>query len=300
LKKGNQGTKPFIVVDCSTVAYAALYSYGHLSYGNEPTGIIFGFLSKLLIIAEKFETNRFVFCWDSKWTHRENDYPGYKEKRHSRQADLSPEDIQMFKSLDDQRNIIRKNILPYMGFRNNFVRPGYEADDLLAIWVRKLSSRFKVIMVTTDQDMYQCLDCCDIFSPQKKRLFTNQDLLREYNISACQWSLAKAIGGCSGDEVVGIYGAADPKSPKSKALKYLRGELTKGKIFDRIECEEGKAIIKKNLPIVTTPYRADEMKRMILRRDKLDKQKFINIFEQYDLRSFLKPEKFAKWKSLFL
>jgi len=245
-----------------------------------------------------FNTNQFVFCWDSIWTHRENDYEGYKEKRHSKEP--SPEDIVMFRSLDDQRKVLRKEVLPYMGFKNSFVRPGYEADDLVAIWSRKLSKWYDVILVTTDQDMFQCLDCCDIYEPRKKKVFTHEDLKKEFGIDSCQWPMAKAIGGCSGDEVIGIKGVSDPKNKSSLSLKYLTGKLTKGVVYERITCDEGKAIIEKNLPIVTTPYREDEMKRMLFRRDKLDKQRFMNIFEQYDFQSFLKPEKWAKWKSLFL
>lgn len=291
-------TNKYIVVDCSTLAYAALYSYGHLSYGNEPTGVIFGFLSKLLQTAEHFNTNQFIFCWDSKWTHRENDYKGYKEKRHSK--DMSPEDIVMLKSLNSQREVIRKEVLPYMGFKNNFMRPGYEGDDLLAIWARKLSKRYYVVMLANDADMYQCLDCCDMYDPRKKKLFTHNHLKEKFKIDACNWAYAKAIGGCSGDEVKGIQGVSDPKSPTSKALKYIRGEIKKGIILERIESKEGQSIIEKNLPIVTTPYREKEMDRMILRRDKLKKQKFVNIFEQYAMYSFLKPERWGKWKQYFL
>lgn len=299
MKSQTERSDTKIVVDCSTLAYAAYYSYGHLAYNREPTGVIFGFLSKVLLIAEKFDTNQFAFCWDSKTPlHRENDYDGYKEKRRSKQKEMSKEEIAAFMSIREQREELRVDVLPRLGFKNSFIADGFEADDLLAVYSRKLSKRFPVIMVTTDADMYQCLDCCDIFNPQTKKTFTKEQLKKDFCISPDLWAMAKAIGGCDGDGVSGIVGVADPKKNTSKGLKYLNGKLTKGVIFDRIESEDGQATIKKNLPIVTTPYREEDLPRMILRRDQFAVGKFISVFEQYGFNSFLK--KIDKWKESFL
>jgi len=63
---------------------------------------------------------------------------------------------------------------------------------------------------------------------------------------------------------------------------------------------EGQEIIKKNLPIVTTPYSPEKLDKMIIRRNKLKKMNFITIFEDYNFMSFLKTEKLSKWKEYFL
>jgi 5'-3' exonuclease len=292
--------KTIVVVDCSTLAYAAFYSYGHLTYGDKQTGVIFGFLQKIIQIAERFNTNRFIFCWDSSWTFREKDYDGYKEKRHNKRDEMTPDEIEAQLSVVMQREKLRAEVLPAMGFRNSFIFDGYEADDLLAIYSRKLSRFGPVVMVTTDMDMYQCLDCCDIYNPRDKKVFTHCELLEKFGVDACQWPMAKAIGGCDSDGVVGIFGASDPKKPTSKALKYIKGDLCKGKIYDRIKSKEGQKTIKKNLPIVTTPYRPEEFKRMILRRDQFTSMKLITVFEKYGLNSFLKAEKLNLWKEYFI
>ena len=112
--------------------------------------------------------------------------------------------------------------------------------------------------------------------------------------------MAKAIGGCSTDNVEGIQGVSDPKKKTSKALKYLRGEITKGIIYDRITSKEGEAIINRNLPIVTVPYREDVMKRMIRRRDNFSRKKFVRVFNEYHFRSFLKPDYMKRWERAFL
>jgi len=295
--------KPIMVVDCSALAYSAFYSFGHLSYMGTDTGVIYGFLSKTLAIAEKFNSGNFVFCWDAKYTHRHKDYKGYKQKRQDKRKELSDSDLEARMSFLDQVEILRDDVLPSMGFKNNFYLKMYEADDLLAVWVRKLSCMGRnVIMVTSDQDMYQVLDCCDMLSlakGKKETLFTHKDLVKLYGVTAKQWAMAKAIGGCDSDGVKGIYGASDPKKPTSKALKFLNGQLTKGVIYDRISCRKGQRTIKRNLPIVTTPYREDLMPKMIIRRDKLALKKFIQTFENFGFRSFVEKEKLFKWKEYF-
>lgn len=293
--------KPVIVVDCSALAYAAFYAFGHLSYMGTETGVIYGFLSKILTIATKFKTNYFIFCWDARYTHRHKDYKDYKKKRQDKRKEMTESEMEARESFLEQVKMLREDIIPAMGFKNNFHRKMYEADDLLAVWSNKLSKEGrKVVMVTSDQDMYQMLGCCDIFSPSKNKLFTHKHLQKEYGIKADQWAKAKAIGGCDGDGVKGIYGAADPKKPTSKALKYLNGQLSRGIIFDRIESRKGRRTIKRNLPIVTTPYKPELMPKMIKRRDTLTVKKFILTFERFGFSSFIDRDKFFKWKDAFL
>jgi len=296
----NNPTKTSIVVDCSALAYAAFYAFGHLSYAGTDTGVIYGFLQRTLDLSRRFKSNDFIMCWDSEHTHRARDYKDYKKKRHDKRAEMSESELEARQSFLEQIVLLRDDVLPAMGFKNNYLCDLYEADDLLAYWVRRLHKQGKdVIMVTSDQDMYQVLDCCDMFSPSKKKLFTHKDLQEQYGITADQWAMAKAIGGCDGDNVVGITGAADPKKPTSKVLKYLTGQLTKGVIYDRIESDEGQKCIQKNLPIVTTPYKPELMPRMIRRRNRYDIKAFIRIFEYYGFRSFVNRDKLFQWKEHF-
>jgi 5'-3' exonuclease len=290
--------KPLLLIDCSALAYAAFFSFGALSNDSQPTGVLYGFVAKTLLLAETFKTNDFVFCFDSKWTYREKDYAGYKEKRHL-PSNHSDEEKAALESLFEQIQILRTSLLKEMGFENIFLIDGFEADDILAFWVSKMHGKRDIIMVTTDADMYQCLDQCSIYNPRSKKSFTEENLRETFGINACQWALAKAIGGCNSDGVSGIVGVSDPKSPSSKALKFLRGEMKDGKIYQKIISKEGQEIIKRNLPIVTVPYKAELMPKMILRRNRFSSMKFIKIFEKYNFQSFLKPEKLSKWKGLF-
>ena len=263
----------------------------------------YGFLSKVLQLAEKFKTNRFIFCWDSGMSYREIDYPHYKIGRRNKEKEWTPLEKEERDSLLFQTIATRKNALEVMGFRNNFIKPYYEADDLIAYWVRKLAKHYKkesIVAVSDDADMFQLLDDCIMYRPRVKKRFTSKILKRTYGVDPSQWARAKAIGGCSGDDVEGVEGVADPKSLTSKALKYLRGELTEGKVFDRIESNVSKKIIERNMSLVKIPYSKIPLPRMILRKDRLTRSGFLKVFDKHWFKSFLKKEQFARWKEAFL
>lgn len=297
-KSVSQDTKapaPILIIDGSVLVYQAFYSVGYLSYNGRATGVIYGFLRNILSLSKKFQTNDFIICWDSKSSHRKEIYPEYK-KRRRQNKEKTIEDKIAYDSLILQKKELAENILPAIGFNNNFEQEGFEGDDLLAYWVIKLKR--KKIMVTTDADMYQCLDYCTIWNPQKKKYFTKKHLIKEFGITPDKWAWAKAIGGCSGDEVQGIEGVSDPKKSTSKALKYIQNKLNKGIVLDRIKSDEGQKIIKRNLPLVTLPFKhgAHKLERMALRRNTFSRTKFLQAFDRLHFKSLLENDTFQYWE----
>jgi hypothetical protein len=271
---------------------------GTLSHGGRPTGVIYGFLRRILVYAEKFKTTDFVLCWDSGKSIREDFYPKYKEGRNKKRSESTDwekaERIEMIR----QVHKLRDEIIPYLGFKNSFVQTGFEADDLLAWWADKLNGR-EVILVTSDNDLYQCLsDNCCLYLPNKKTWFTCRNFIDIYKITPEQWAFAKAIGGCSGDGVIGIKGAADPKNnPNSLTLKYIRGELTKGVVYSRIE--DGDEVIARNMKLVELPCPIKQLKRMLKRRNKYSRKAFIKVFDEHRFISMLDNKQFHRWEKAF-
>jgi len=280
-----------IIVDCSGLAYTSFFALGNrLSYEDEQTGVIFSFLREVFKAATIFESNKFVFCWDSGRNKRKVIYPEYKVKRKKKEQ--TEEEINRREALYIQMNKLRLKVLPAMGFKNNFIKTGYEADDLIAQVVMDYPGN---IVISSDKDLFQLLNWCDL-SLDKKSLFTKKDFCELYGIGPERWAEAKSIGGCNSDDVIGIKGAADPaKSLKSKALCYMKGELTKGKIFDRIE--ENKELIARNLPVVSLPF--DDKIEIVLQEESFDLDDWVDVFDKYSFKSFLNKEYFTKLKKNF-
>ena len=275
-----------LIIDCNNICYKSFFTTGGLKYEEEDIGIIFGFMSELLFLAKKFEARDFIFCWDSKKSYRKLIYPEYKVNR----KDKSPEELKSLSIAYRQFDLLRKEILPYLGFNNNFIQAGYEADDLMAYISKQLSDKDKYnIIVSSDNDMLQCMNKFTTIWNGKNRA-TPDSFIEESKTSHYNWIDVKARAGCSSDNVKGIEGVGE-----LTATKYMRGMIGKGKIFDRIESKEGREIIKRNRKLIELPYKGLKLINIELKKDKLNEEKFYTLFMKYGFRSFLEKERFKEW-----
>ena len=283
-----------LLVDCSCVCYKALWTTIGLSHDEKPVGVIFGFIKQILTLAKKFETNKFVFCWDHRNSYRKLEYPSYKG---SRRKDLTEEQQADFKIAFGQFDEIRELLLPVMGFANNFQQSGYEADDLIAHIAFRIPD--DTVIVSTDNDLLQLIHH-DRFCPVKIYNYkgvTDEAEFRKawFDLDPIKWARVKAIAGCNSDEVKGIVGVGE-----TTAAKYLMG-MARGKGLEKIESEEGKAIAYRNMSLVELPYvnGLKPIKITELGEDSLSIEKFKAIFGQYGFKSLLREDEVIRWTRSF-
>jgi hypothetical protein len=276
---------------------------GDLDYREKKTGVIFGFLSQIFHIADKYQSNKIVFCWDSKKSLRKQIFPEYKIKR---QKEKTPEEQADLAIMRVQLAEVRDDVLPSMGFSNILRKSGYEADDLLAdlvlngkypdSWIKE--SPIARILVSSDRDLYQLLrEGVSIHSLKYKKPYTEKLFRRNYRIAPIQWPLAKAIGGCDSDEVPGIPGFADPaKSPNGRTLQYIRGKLSAA-LTNRLESSVSREIIERNKRLVKLPFTSGIAPQ--IKEDRLRRKAFIHIFDKYGFESFLRRDAIANIERIF-
>jgi 5'-3' exonuclease len=293
----NEDGKTYILIDSNALAWAAYYTTGGLSYGGQNTGVIYGFLKSFIQIADKLKSPDIIFCWDQGNSFRMVNYDNYKISRREKYLKASPEEKADHEDFLLQRKQLANVILYHIGLKNSFSFENYEGDDLIGKLVNQLGG--KKIIVTSDNDMFQLLDRADIYLIKQKKLFTEKHFIKKYGIHPDQWVMAKAIGGCSGDDIEGIEGIGDPKNPSSKALKYLRGELPNGKIMDKIKSKKCKLIIERNIPLVTVPYMEDIMPEMKIKKNTVTKKKLLRVFDQFRMVSLMEKENLSKWERVF-
>jgi len=290
-----------VIADVHSIGYAVFHAMGELDYHGIRTGVIYGFFYQLLTLATKFNTSQFVFCWDSRKSIRKLLYKGYKQRPKNNSKELTTGEVLDREAFYKQLGDIRKTWLPKLGFHNNFLYAGLEADDTIVLVLKNgvyprewINTHW--IIVSTDRDLYQLL-APNVSIYANKELFTYQKFIQKYGIYPKYWNRAKALGGCNSDTVEGIPGIADPaKSENSRALQYLRGEL-KGAYLERIECEEGKRIYKRNLKLVTLPI--VRFLQPTMRYDTFKLDDFVDMFDTLDFRSFFKEDTFSKWIHYF-
>lgn len=293
--------KPTLVLDCSAVCYAAYYKLGNLSYGQQATGVIYGFFETIRMLADKYNTNDFVFCWDSDKSIRRDRYPWYKDRKTAENKKTEAERKALFRARN-QFKVLQKKIIPALGFVNSFQQEGYESDDLIARTVKGNEARF--IIVSNDEDLYQLFDYADIHNIRSKMKLTKHWFRREYGIEPSQWVDVKSIGGCQSDTVPGIPYTSDNGSLKhvgpTAALAFVRKTMANNKKKALILSMEGRKAIERNRWLVELPI-LGTMSVSLAYPDDYDVSltQFIAICEEYGMHSFLKRENLDWWKSTF-
>ena len=125
----------YILIDSNNLAWIAHHSTGDLSNNEKRVGVIYGFMRFIYQYTELFESNKFIFLFDSRASKRKKIYPKYKEKRRKK---LTSDEYLDRKICFEQITDLRLSVLPKLGFRNVYWQPGYEADDLIAYFANKL------------------------------------------------------------------------------------------------------------------------------------------------------------------
>ncbi len=239
---------PLLVLDCHYLAHRAFHTTGRLSFDGKPTGVAFGFFRSVAVLRDEFQTDRIAFCFEHPHLFRRDIYPAYKCRRRNKKRTV--QEAKALAGLALQISELRKNHLPWIGFKNIFQSYGMESDDLMAaVAFDPLRRSEQVILVTGDSDLYQCLrEGVIIYSPQKKKILTEKWFIDKYGVLPKEWAKVKAITGCPTDEVEGIKGVGEVT-----ALRFLRDELEESsKVVRTIRAN--LSIVHRNKALVKLPY----------------------------------------------
>jgi len=253
---------------------------GKLRYEDSATGVIYGFLKQIPHLQEMFNTERVVFCWDSIHSKRQKIFPNYKKKRTDRYKELDEDEVKFEKEFRYQMKQLRKIYLKKIGYRNVFMQKGYEGDDIMASICKRLPEYDSAILVTSDHDMYQCLQYnISIYNGTSFPIMTNQLFKKKFGLSSNDWCIVKALAGCSTDEVPGIKGVGE-----KTAIKYLKGELKPtSKIYKKMQTPESKKIYERNRKLVFLPMKGT--KEFVLREDRISQKGWEEVVDALGMKS---------------
>jgi len=273
-----------LIIDCSQLGHASLHTMSNLSYEEKKTGVLYGFLLQIFKLAKGFDTNEFVFCWDSRKSYRKDFFSEYKGDRDKKER--TPEEEFDFKHFKVQMGMLRDKILPMMGFKNNFIKTGLEADDLIAYAVKELPG---CVVVSNDSDLYQLLGFCEMYHISTKVRFCARDLMNKYKVSPADWVGILAIAGTH-NNVPGVLGAGIVK-----AINYLKNDLPDGVVKDRIKASG--ELIERNRKLIKLPYVEGGLNINFGERFRMDD--WLDVFDRYNFRSFSEPKFLGKLKENF-
>lgn len=286
-------TKTLIILDSNYMAWRALYSVKNLSFNEFSTGIIYGFLRDVCFLAEYFSDSQFVFAFDGKGSYRKEFYPEYKSNRKQKRESMTDDELLKFSSFNEQFQSLRDEVLKKIGFKNILWQDKIEADDVIARVAINQKTKFGVrpIVVGSDLDLLQLLDYCDIFHPKERKLITAKSFRKTYGIEPSQWTMVKAIAGCTSDHVAGVKGVAE-----KSAINYLLNKLPNGAKYNSIL--RSRDVIERNIKLVKLPH--EKTKNFpIIPCGSLSQRGFDRICDDYNFLSFQKSDYLKRWRAYF-
>lgn len=287
----NAQAEKVLVFDANGVAWTEFHGKPQFSFNKMLTGVAYGFLLQILALAEHYNTRRFIFCWDSRKSFRKEKHCWYKAKRAY--ENKTEEEKEKYIKAIGQFQKIRKELLPGLGFSQNYMMSGFEGDDLIAAVV--LNNPEDFIVVTTDNDMLQLLDHCTVYNPRTKTETTKASFWAENRLTPQDWVRVKSIGGCASDCVPGVPGVAE-----KTASQYIRGELSpKTKKYQSIESFEGKTIAERNEWLVKLPLEGMLPIYPQFENDAFSYDAFLDMCAEFGFQSLLKQNVKALWRSIF-
>jgi len=278
-----------LLIDSPYIAFRSMIALKGLSFDDQDTGVIFGFLREIQKLAKLFDYPKFIFAWDSevKPSYRQEFYPDYKKKK----GELDPEMANLLEIGKPQFRELRKDILPIIGFKNQVLQPRLEADDMIAQLVYQYPNWNPVVIVSSDNDLYPLIsDQTSIFDIKSKTSITYNAFISRWEIPPEKWNAVKVLAGCDADNIPGIPGIGI-----KTAIKYLMRELPNGRKLQSIINDT--TIVPRNRILIQLPH--VETKPIGLVEDNLSEKDFVNICLDFGMRSLIdKEENFKIWRKI--
>jgi DNA polymerase-1 len=269
-----------LVIDAKYLAYRTKYTPAFkLSYRDTRTGITYGVLNSLRKLGKKFKPVNTVFMWDTTPLNRSKrkiEFAGYKVRDDI--SKMTEQEIKDKVTFSEAYKILMADfyLLGFAGYELD----GYEADDLIALWCQRFSETGTNVIITRDEDMYQCLGSNTEIYNEDDKFFKDYDwFIKTYGVEPCDWSLVKAIGGCKSDTVPGVQGIGE-----ATALQYLKGGA-KPKAIEKIHAHMDEIDLYQKLTAL--PHYTLYDYHIPFKYTNLDLSAFVSFCQQNGFRQFM-------------
>ena len=230
--------KTFVIVDAMAMAYRAYFAFISRplsTKSGEPTSAVFGFMNQLVKVLEDHKPDYIAVATDSKEkTFRHERYKEYKATREAMPEDMIPQ-IGRIKQIVELLNI------PL------YIKPGYEADDIIGTAVKLAEKKgMESFAITPDKDYMQLVtERVKIARPGRGNddvtIYDVAKVKETYGFEPKQMIDYLALVGDSSDNIPGVKGVGE-KTATPLIQKYGSIENLY-KNIDKIE----KAGVKKKL-----------------------------------------------------
>ncbi|MCG6914648.1 DNA polymerase I [bacterium BMS3Abin03] len=274
--------KTFVIVDAMAMAYRAYFAFISrplTTKSGEPTSAVFGFMNQLVKVLEDHKPDYIAVATDSKEkTFRHKMYKEYKATREAMPEDMIPQ-IGRIKQIVELLNI------PL------YIKPGYEADDIIGTAVKLAEKKgMESFAITPDKDYMQLVtEKVKVARPGRGSddvtIYDVAKVKETYGFEPKHMIDYLALVGDSSDNIPGVRGVGD-KTATPLIQKYGSIENLY-KNIDKIE----KAGVKKKLE--------ENKENAFLSKELATIQCSVPIEFDFDKAKFEKPD-FDKLRDVFV
>ena len=200
-------SKSFYIIDGHAQIFRAFFApFRELtSPTGEPTKATFVFVQMLLNLIQQRNPDYLCMVIDSgdETVFRREFFPEYKANREAPPAEFAPQEERIFK-------IVRDAGIPI------FVKPGFEADDIIATMAQQLcDADFEIFMVSKDKDLRQILSPCTyMYDVQGDEVIDEAKLAEKHGYTPAEAIEMQTLMGDSTDNVPGIPGVGEKTAVK--------------------------------------------------------------------------------------
>jgi DNA polymerase I len=200
--------KSFYIIDGHAQIYRAYFApFRDLtSPSGEPTRATFVFTQMLLNLVEKRKPDYLAMVIDDASevaVFRTELLPEYKANRAKRPDDFNPQEERILQ-------IVRDAGVPI------FLKPGLEADDLLATMAKQLGGQdYEIFLVSKDKDLRQTLnDCTKMYDPATDEVMDPASMEAKLGYRPDEAIEVQTLMGDSTDNIPGIPGVGEKTAVK--------------------------------------------------------------------------------------
>ena len=189
--------KTLCLVDGSGYIFRAFYALPPMTRSDgTPVNAVYGFTNMMMNLLQDNPCSHIVVVFDAKRQNFRNTiYPAYKQNRKETPPDLVPQ-FGLIREATEALNI------PWIEME------GFEADDLIATYTRIATDKnWGVRIISADKDLTQLKrDHVVVYDPMKKKLISDDDILKKFGVSPDKIVDVQALMGDSIDNVPGAQG----------------------------------------------------------------------------------------------
>ncbi len=269
-----------VLYDANNLAVRILLAIpGYSASFNSPHQLNFfvhSFLSNFLNVSnkikQKYSTSiNIILVWDSKISLRKKLYPEYKGNRKPKTEEEEKDRTNHFSLLNSL-----KEELTLLGDWMNVSLEGYEADDLIAYFVKNASIEDSFLIISSDNDFYQLLNNRVIqYLPHKKVFYNHLDFQKEFGIISDKYPFIKALAGDRGDNIKGI---------QQIGIKTATKMIKEGQCWMSLVNKYTKDVdLEQNLELIKLPFHEQDI-NIEMPKSSFSKDKWVELFQKFSLQ----------------